>query len=229
MQALALASMDAPGPLEQHSIQSFLYLNLPGAGSNQARQEQLLQFFNPYALQIVSIHQVYPGHYSQFLWVKEAGTKARKLEPFLKKVGSNLEGWAHYCEEMMLEQGYGEGDPRLLLAQFQASLVQLCRLIVAIRMHTRGMTLGEATVFFQTNAYMEPASAQREAVRGALKPGCLAGALGKLEIMKLRDDLKQKLDAKFSLRDFHNRFLSFGIAPIKMIREQMLGDQSPIL
>jgi len=229
MQALTFASMDTPGPLEQHSIQSFYYVTLPNPAWNEAQKEQLLQFFNAYAVRIVSIHEVYPGHYVQFLWLKRAPTKARKLEASLKIVGTNCEGWAHYCEEMMLEQGYGEGDPKLLLAQLQASLIRSCRYIVAIRMHTGGMTVDEAANFFESEAYMEPVNSQREAMRGAFDPGYLDYTLGKVEIMKLREDDKQKLGEKFNLRDFHDRFLSFGIAPVKMIREQMLEDNSPAL
>ena len=229
MRALTLASMDAPGPLEQNSIQSFYYITLPGAGGNAAQKGPPFQLLNAYSLRIISIDEVYPGRYVQSLWLKGAPSKARKLEPSLKVVGTNREGWAHYCEGMMLEQGYGEGDPKLLLAQLQASLVRLCCLIAAIRMHTQGMTVDEATNFFQVEAYMEPADAQREAVRGALDPRYLVYALGKLEIMKLREDSKQKLGEKFNLMDFHNRLLSFGIAPIKMIRDQMLGDNSPVL
>ncbi|HUZ45655.1 MAG TPA: DUF885 domain-containing protein [Terriglobia bacterium] len=229
MQAITLASVDAPGPFEQHSIQSFYYLTLPGPGMNQAQAEQLLPFFNGYAVQIVSIRKVYPGHYVQWLYLEHATSKARKLEPSLKIVGSNSDGWAHYCEEMMLEQGYGEGDPNLLVTQFQASLVRLCRYIAAIRMHTQGMSVDDAASFFQREAYMEPAPAQREAIRGAFDPGYLDGALGKLEIRKLREDLKQRLGEKFNLREFHDTFLSFGIAPVKMIREQMLQDNSPVL
>ncbi len=229
MQAIALASVDAPGPFEQHSIQSFYYLTLPAPGVNQAQTEHPLQVFNGYAVQIVSIREVYPGHYVQLLYLEHATSKARKLEPSLKIVGSNSDGWAHYCEEMMLEQGYGEGDPNLLLTQFQASLVQLCRYIAAIRMHTQGMSVDDAASFFQSEAYMEPATAQREAIRGAFDPGYLDGALGKLEIRKLREDLKQKLGEKFNLKEFHDSFLSFGIAPVKMIREQMLQDNSPVL
>lgn len=240
------ASLDTPGALEQHSIQSFFYLSFPASGLKQApQQSQQLQFpqqqsqsqqppqslesFDPYAVRLAAIDQVYPGRYAQFLYLKDAASKARKLEPSLSTVRSNSEGWGQYCEEMMLEQGYGEGDPKLLLTQLQASLVQLCRLIVSIRMHTEGMTIAGAAGFFQNEAYLDPANAQREAVHSALDPGCLAGALGKLAIMKLRGDDQQKLGEKFSLRDFHDRFLSFGMAPVKMIREQMLEDNSPVL
>ncbi|MCL5006404.1 MAG: DUF885 domain-containing protein [Acidobacteria bacterium] len=229
MEAKTLACLDTPGPLEQHSIQSFYYLTLPNSGWNQAQKEQLVQLLDTYATQIISLREAYPGHYVQFLWLKSAPPKARKLEPSLKVVETNWEGWAHYCEEMMLEQGYGEGDPKLLLAQLQAALVRLCRYIAAIRMHTGGMTVDEAASLFQSQAYLDPASAQREAIRGALDPGYLSAALGKLEIMKLREDSNQNLGEKFNLRQFHNQFLGFGIAPVKMIREQIMGDNSPVL
>jgi uncharacterized protein (DUF885 family) len=229
MRALTFASMDAPGPFEERSIQSFLYVTLPDPSWNDEQTKQLLQFFNRYAVRIISIHEVYPGHYVQRLWLKMSPTKARRLEPFLKPVGTNSEGWAHYCEEMMLEQGYGEGDPSLLLVQLQASLIQLCRYKAAIQMHTQGMTVEQATNLFQQEAYMDPANAGREAVRGTFDPTYLAYTLGKLEIMKLREDYKQRLGDKFNLKAFHDQFLSYGIVPIKMIREQMLQDETPVL
>jgi uncharacterized protein (DUF885 family) len=229
MRALTFASMDTPGPFEEHSIQSFFYVTLPDPSWNQERTTELLQFFNRYAIRIIAIHEVYPGHYVQFLWLKQAPSKARKVEPFLKPVGTNSEGWAHYCEEMMLEQGYGEGDPSLMLVQLQASLIRLCRYIAAIQMHTQGMTVEQATNLFQQDAYMDPANAEREATRGTFDPTYLSYALGKLEIMKLREDYKQKMGDKFNLKAFHDQFLSYGIVPIKMIREQMLQDQTPVL
>lgn len=227
--ALHIALMDSPGPFEQHSIQSFLYVTLPGSSWNKERTKQLLEFLNLYELRIMAIHEAYPGHYVQLLWLNQAPSKARKLEPFLKPVGTNSEGWAHYCEEMMLEQGYGEGDPSLLLVQLQASLIRLCRYIASIQMHTQGMTVDQAANLFQQQAYMDPANAEREAVQAAFNPADLAYTLGKLEIMKLRSDLKNKVGDKFTLKSFHDQFLSYGIAPIKMIREQMLQDNTPVL
>ena len=229
MRALTFASMDTPGPFEDHSIQSFFYVTLPDPAWSDERIQQLLRFFNRYSIRIIAIHEVYPGHYVQFLWLKQAPTKARKLEPSLNAKGTNIEGWAHYCEEMMLEQGYGEGDPSLLLVQLQASLIRLCRYIAAIRMHTQGMTVEQATNLFQQEAYMDPANAEREAMRGTLDPTYLAYTLGKLEIMKLREDYKKKLGDKFNLKAFHDQFLSYGIVPVKMIREQMLQDKTPVL
>jgi len=225
MRVLTFASMDSPGPFEENSAQAFYNVTLPDPDWDPARKEQLLRFFNRYAIPGTSIHEVFPGHYAQFLWVRRAPTKVRKL------VGSssNAEGWAHYAEQMMLEQGYGEGDPKLLLFQLQAALMRLCRYIVGIRMHTRGMTFEEAIEFFKTEGYMEQANAEREAMRGTADPGYLAYTLGKLEILKLRGDYKRKMGDGFHLKQFHDRFLSYGYPPIPMIRKEMLGNNSPAL
>jgi uncharacterized protein (DUF885 family) len=229
MRALTFASMDTPGPFEDHSIQSFFYVTLPDPSWSEERTRQLLRFFNRYSARIIAIHEVYPGHYVQFLWLKQAPTKARKLEPSLNAMGTNVEGWAHYCEEMMLEQGYGEGNPSLLLVQLQAALIRLCRYIAGIKMHTQGMSVEQATLLFQQRAYMDPANAEREATRGTFDPTYLAYTLGKLEIMKLREDYKEMLGDKFNLKAFHDQFLSYGVVPVKLIREQMLRDKTPVL
>ncbi|MGA8184822.1 MAG: DUF885 domain-containing protein [Terriglobia bacterium] len=229
MRALTFASMDTPGPFEDHSIQSFFYVTLPDPSWSEERTRQLLRFFNRYSARIIAIHEVYPGHYVQFLWLKQAPTRARKLEPSLNAMGTNVEGWAHYCEEMMLEQGYGEGNPSLLLVQLQAALIRLCRYIAGIKMHTQGMSVEQATLLFQQRAYMDPANAEREATRGTFDPTYLAYTLGKLEIMKLREDYKKMLGDKFNLKAFHDQFLSYGVVPVKLIREQMLRDKTPVL
>jgi uncharacterized protein (DUF885 family) len=229
MRALTFASMDTPGPFEDHSIQSFFYVTLPNPAWDEERKQQLLRFFNRYSTQVIAIHEVYPGHYIKFLWLKQAPTKARKLESAMNGMGTNVEGWAHYCEEMMLEQGYGEGDPSLLLMQLQASLIRVCRYLAAIQLHTQGMTVEQASSLFQQEAYMDPANAEREAMRGTFDSTYLAYTLGKLEIMKLREDYHNKLGDKFNLKAFHDQFLSYGVVPVKMIREQMLQDGTPVL
>ena len=229
MRALTFASMDTPGPFEEHSIQSFFYVTLPNPAWDEERKQQLLRFFNRYFTRVVAIHEVYPGHYVQFLWLKQAPTKARKLESTMDGMGTNVEGWAHYCEEMMLEQGYGEGDPNLLLVQLQAALIRVCRYLAGIQLHTQGMTVEQAADLFRQEAYMDPANAEREAMRGTFDPTYLAYTLGKLEIMKLREDYKKKLGDKFNLKAFHDQFLSYGVVPVKLIREQMLQDGTPVL
>ncbi len=229
MRALTFASMDTPGPFEEHSIQSFFYVTLPDPAWTADQTQQLLRFFNTYAVRIIAIHEVYPGHYVEYLWLKQAPTKARKLWPFMKPIATNSEGWAHYCEEMMLEQGYGEGDPSLLLVQLQMSLIRLCRYIAGIQLHTGSMTVEQAANLFQQQAYMDPVNAEREALRGTFDSTYLSYTLGKLQIMKLREDSKKKLGDKFNLKAFHDQFLSYGIMPVKMVREQMLPDRTVVL
>jgi len=129
----------------------------------------------------------------------------------------------------MLEEGYGEGDPKLLLFQLQAALLRLCRYIVGLRMHTRGMTLEEGIAFFEKEGTMERVNAEREAMRGTADPTYLVYTLGKLQILKLREDYRKKVGDRFNLQEFHERFLGFGYPPVKLIREEMLGDDSPTL
>ena len=233
MRALTFASMDTPGPYEEHSTQSFYNVTLPEPVWSPDKTEQYLRSFDRYTIRITSVHEVYPGHYIQFLWVKRVPSKVRRLAGTLHdpwgEVGSNSEGWAHYSEQMMLEQGYGEGDPRLLLFQLHAALLRLCRYIVGIRMHTAGMTVDEATQFFEQQGYFQPPVAEREALRGTSDPTYLVYTLGKLQILKLREDYQSKTGDSFSLKDFHDRFLSFGNVPNKLIREQVLGNDSPTL
>ncbi len=225
MRVLTFASMDSPGPLEENSTEAFYNVTLPERDWSEKQKEEHLQFFNRYAILTASIHEVFPGHYTQFLWLKRAPTKARKL----LGSASNAEGWAHYSEQMMLEQGYGEGDPKLLLEQLHDALLRLCRYEVGLRMHTRGMTLEEAIEFFKKEGYQQQANAEREAMRGTADPTYLVYTLGKLQVLKLRDDYRMKVGDRFSLKEFHDRFLSFGYPPIKLIREEMLGNDSPTL
>jgi uncharacterized protein (DUF885 family) len=134
------------------------------------------------------------------------------------------EGWAHYTEQMMVETEYGAGQPTLLLTQLLEALVRNCRYVCSIRMHTGGMTVGEATKFFMENAYMGELPARREALRGTFDPGYLNYTLGKLMILKLREDYRRKQGGSYTLRDFHDRLLSFGGPPLPLVREAMLGE-----
>ncbi len=164
--------------------------------------------------------RIYPGHYVQFLWLKQVRSKVRKLI----QAGSNVEGWAHYCEQMMLDEGYGDGDPKLRLGQLQDALLRDARYIVGIEMHTGGMTYEQGIDFFVKEGYQTRANAERETKRGTSDPTYLVYTLGKLQILKLREDYKKLRGDKFSLREFHDRFLQQGGPPIKLVREAMLGD-----
>jgi uncharacterized protein (DUF885 family) len=142
--------------------------------------------------------------------------------------GSNAEGWAHYTEQMMLDEGYSK-DPKIRLGQLQDALLRNARYIVGISMHTGKMTFDEGVDFFVKEGYQTHEVAERETKRGTSDPTYLVYTLGKLEILKLREDYKKKMGEKFSLEQFHNDFLKQGFPPIKLIRETMMGDQSLVL
>jgi uncharacterized protein (DUF885 family) len=157
--------------------------------------------------------------------VPAAPSKIRKL----LGCASNAEGWAHYTEQMMLDEGYGNGDAKLRLGQIQDALLRDARYIVGISMHTGKMTFDEAVQFFQKEGYQPQSVAEVETKRGTSDPTYLVYTLGKLEIMKLRTDYKEKKVNAFSLQEFHDEFLRQGFPPIKIVRETMLGNDSPTL
>jgi uncharacterized protein (DUF885 family) len=140
-----------------------------------------------------------------------------------------VEGWAHYCEEMMLEDGYGAGDPHLRLAQLSEALLRNVRFLVSIKMHTRGLSREGAARMFVEEAHMDALPADREAVRGTFDPGYLNYTLGKLMVTKLRDDLKRHEGGAFSLRGFHDRLMMLGAPPVPLARRRLLpADPAPL-
>jgi uncharacterized protein (DUF885 family) len=223
--ALTFASMDTPGPYETVAKEAFFNVTLPEPDWPAAKTESFMGQFNRETMISVAVHEVYPGHYVQFLWLPSVSSKVRKL----LGCGSNAEGWAHYSEQMMLDEGYGNGDPKLRLGQLEDALLRDARYIVGISMHTGKMSFDEAEEFFQKEGFQPQSVAEVETKRGTSDPTYLVYTLGKLEIMKLREDYKQKMGDKFSLEQFHNTFLQQGFPPIKIVRETMLGDESPTL
>ena len=223
--ALSSASMDTPGPYEDKATEAFFNVTLPEPDWPAQRTKEWMEGFNRGTIISTAVHEAYPGHYTQFLWIKQAPSKVRKLVG----CGSNSEGWAHYSEQMMLDEGYGNGDLKLRIGQLQDALLRDARYVVGIQMHTGKMTLPEATDFFIKEGHQTPAVAEREAKRGTSDPTYLVYTLGKLEIMKLRVDYKQKMGDKYSLEQFHDEFMKQGYPPVKIIREKMLGNNSPVL
>jgi hypothetical protein len=225
MRALSTASMDTPGPYERVAKEAFFNVTLPEPSWTPEHVEDYLGGFNRGTVISTAVHEVYPGHYTQFLWVPSAPSKVRKLIG----TGSNAEGWAHYTEQMMLDQGYGAGDLKLRLGQLQDALLRNARYIVGIEMHTGKMTVAQAVEFFVKEGYQTHAIAEVETKRGTSDPTYLVYTLGKLEILKLREDYRKLRGANFSLLDFHDKFLAQGFPPIKIIRRAMLGNDSPVL
>jgi uncharacterized protein (DUF885 family) len=221
MRATTLASMETPGAFETRATEAYYNVTLPEKSWTQAQVEDYLggAFSRP-TIDVTSIHEAFPGHYVQFLWIPRLTSKVRKFEG----VSSNAEGWAHYCEQMMLDEGYGAGDAKLRLAQLQDALLRAARYVVGIRMHARGLTFDQAVEFFQREGFQQKKVAEMETRRGTEDPTYLYYTLGKLEILKLRDDYKRKLGAAYSLRKFHDAFLAEGAIPLPLLRKALLGE-----
>ncbi|HLL70627.1 MAG TPA: DUF885 family protein, partial [Pyrinomonadaceae bacterium] len=218
----SFASMDTPGAFERVATEAFYYVTPPDPAWDARRREEHLSFYNRYALPILSIHEVYPGHYYQLLAARQTPSRVRAV----LGSGSFIEGWAHYSEQMMLDEGFGGNNPKLKLAQLQAALSRLCRYLVGLRMHTQGLSYEAGTEFFMREGYMERANAEREARRGTLDPTYLVYTLGKMEILKLRDEYRRRAGASFRLGEFHDRLLSYGSPPVKILRMALIGDAS---
>lgn len=232
--ATTFASMDTPGPYEKNATEAYFNVTLPGATDTPEQVAGRMAQFNFGTVTSIAIHEAYPGHYVQFLWVPQAPSKIRKL----LGASTNAEGWAHYCERMMLDEGYGQigagakdaAEVRWIkLGQLQDALLRDARFVVGIEMHTGKMTVDQAVDFFVKEGYQSHEVGVVETKRGTSDATYLYYTLGKLEILKLRDDLKRKQGAAFSLEAFHNDFLKQGFPPIKIVRRAMLHDDSPTL
>lgn len=216
----SFASMDAPGAFERGATEAYYYVTPPDSQWDERRKEEHLSFYNRYALPVISIHEVYPGHYYQYLALRRQPSRVRVA----LSSASFVEGWAHYCEQMMLDQGFGGNNPKLKLAQLSMALLRLCRYLVGLRLHTAGMTYEEGVDFFMREGYQERVNAEREARRGTLDPTYLVYTLGKMQILKLREDYHERMGDAFNLGAFHDRLLSYGMPPLKIIRLAMLGE-----
>jgi uncharacterized protein (DUF885 family) len=225
MRALTSASMDTPGPYEKVAKEAFFNVTLPEKSWTPEHVEEHLESFNRGVIASTAIHETYPGHYVQFLWVQQAPSKVRKL------LGSNTnaEGWAHYCEQMMIDEGYGGGDLKLRLGQLTDALLRNARYIVGIEMHTGKMTFDQGVEFFVKEGMQTRSTAEVETKRGTSDATYLYYTLGKLEILKLREDYRKMRGSAFKLEEFHDGFLKQGTPAVKIVRRAMLGNDSPVL
>jgi uncharacterized protein (DUF885 family) len=233
--ATSFASMDTPGAFEKRATEAYYYVTPTESDWPEQQKEEWLTAFNYYTSDIVSIHEAYPGHYVQFLRLN--ASPASKVEKIFGSYAF-IEGWAHYCEKMMVDHGYGSSTSatpseeevkraaKYRMAQADEALLRLCRLCVSIKMHTEKMSIDEGTRFFQDNCYYEEKPARAEAMRGTFDPGYLNYTLGKLQILKLRYDYEAQQGAEFSLQKFHNELLNHGMPPIRLLREIMLKDKT---
>ena len=234
MRATTTASMDTPGPFEKAANQAYFNVTLPGPHDTRTQIEERMEEFNRGTIVSTAIHEAYPGHYVQFLWAPQAPSTTRKI----LGAASNAEGWAHYCEQMMLDEGYGQPgtgarearDAKMLrLGQLQDALLRDARFVVGIQMHTGQMSFDQAVKFFVDEGYQTHEGGLVETKRGTSDATYLYYTLGKLQIMKLRADLQKKEGSQFSLAKFHDDFLKQGFPPIRIVRRALLGDDSPTL
>lgn len=221
--ALTFASMDSPGAFEQCATEAFFNVTLPEPGSSPQEVEEMMAAFNRSSIISTAVHEAWPGHYLQYLWAVEAPTKFRKLLWTTSGFGSNAEGWAHYTEQMMLDEGYGKDDAKLRLGQIENALLRNARFLVGLEMHTGNMTFEQGVDFFVNEGYQTRANGLRETKRGTADPTYLIYTLGKLEILKLREDYRKLRGDQFTLQDFHDTFLRQGHVPLKVIRQEMLA------
>jgi len=222
------ASMWTPGPSERRPLPARYFITDVDPKWTDKQKEEYLGSINYPQLWTTSIHEVYPGHFVQGTYLKQVTSPVRKVWSIAP--GSFVEGWAHYTEQMMIDEGFGGGDPKIRMGQLADALLRLCRFVVGIREHTRGMTVDQGTRFFMDNGYMGETPSRIEAERGTFDPTYLVYTVGKLAILKLRDDYKRDRGAQFSLQEFHDRLLSIGNAPLWVHRKMLLpGDQGKLI
>ena len=220
----AFASMWTSGPFESKPSRAYYYLTDVDPSWPADRQQEHLRDYNYPTLWSISIHEVYPGHFLHYQHLRRVESKARKSIMFAP--ASFVEGWAHYCEQMMIEAGFGREDHRVELGQLAEALIRLVRFIVGIKLHAEDLSVEQGVRLFREEAYMEEASARREAERGTFDPTYLVYTVGKLMLLKLRRDYKHQQGKAFSLRTFHDTLLGNGTAPFWVHRHLMLGAEN---
>ncbi|HEX4965683.1 MAG TPA: DUF885 domain-containing protein [Thermoanaerobaculia bacterium] len=210
------AYIDIPGPFDRH-LPSIYYIAPPDPAWSPEEQAEYVP--GEADLLFISVHEVWPGHFLQFLHSNRAASPLGQLF-----VGYGFaEGWAHYSEELMWEAGFGAGDPSLHIGQLQNALLRNVRYLVALGLHTGDLTVDEAERMFREQAFQDPANARQQAARGTFDPAYLNYTLGKLMIRKLRDDWTAPRGGCAAWREFHDRLLSFGGPPIPLVRKEMMG------
>lgn len=218
------ASLWTPGAFESRPLRSYYYLTDANPAWDEERKREHMRDFSLAALWSISIHEAYPGHFMHLQHVRRIESTLRKSIVFAP--ASFVEGWAHYCEHMMFEQGFGKKDPQRRLGQLAEAQVRLARLVVGLRLHAEDLSVEQGVRFFRDEAYLEEASARREAERGTFDPGYVVYALGKLALLKLREDVRAQRGEGFQLKAFHDALMSHGFAPIGLHRKLLLGEEA---
>ena len=230
---LGLASMHSSPPLEPHPVKSFYYITDAQAAWPLERQNAWLQKFNYATLTDITAHEVAPGHYVHSLFMRRTPGKIRRiwigLNPF-PQPSSGQDGWAHYAEQLVSDEGFKKDDPRYRLAQTSEALTRICRLISGLRLHSGEWSIDRAAQLFEVEAHLPPPAARQEAIRGTYDPTYGGYFLGKMAVLKLRRDVQASRGDAFNLREFHERVMSNGIAPWWAHRQLLMpGDRGPVV
>ena len=213
------AYINVAGPFS-HNMPSTYYISPPDPAWPQAVQDAYIP--GRMTLQSTSVHEVWPGHFLQFLHSNRASSPIGQA--YISY--SFAEGWAHYAEEMMLEAGLGDGNPEVKIGQLRDALLRNVRFICSIGLHTQGMSVEECRKLFMEKGFQDPGNALQQAYRGTYDPGYLNYTLGKLMIRKLRDEWSADRGGQGAWGEFHDAFLSRGGAPVPLVRQQMLGEDA---
>jgi len=221
------ASMWTPGPFETRPLRAYYYITDADPAWPAERQEEHLRDFSYGALWAISIHEVFPGHFLHYQHLRQIASTLRKSILFSST--AMVEGWAHYAEHMMVEAGFRRNDPHVKLGQLAESLIRLCRLVVGLRLHCEDLSVEQGVRFFRDEAYLEDTSARREAERGTFDPSYILYSLGKLMVLKLREDYKASTSDRFTLRGFHDALLANGTVPLGLHRDLLLGQNNGTL
>jgi uncharacterized protein (DUF885 family) len=210
------AYINIPGPYEK-GLPSIYYIAPPDPSWSRSQREEYIP--GKADLLFTSVHEVWPGHFLQFLHANRAPSRFGQVF-----VGyAFAEGWAHYAEEMMWEAGLGDNSPETHIGQLLNALLRNVRFLSAIGMHTRGMSVAEAERMFREKGYQDAGNAQQQAERGTFDPAYLNYTMGKLMIKKLREDWTAARGGRAAWKEFHDQFLKYGGPPIPLVRAAMLG------
>ena len=221
------ASMWSPGVFEAKTLPAYYYITNVDPSWAPERQEEHLRDFSSATLPSISIHEVFPGHFLHFEHLRRIEAPLRK-SAFFTPV-SMVEGWAHYAEQLMFDEGFEKGNVEAKLGQLAEVLVRLARTVVGIRLHTEDLSVEQGVRFFRDEAFLEESTARREAERGTFDPQYVLYALGKRMVLQLRADCEVKEGDGFSLLRFHDQLLDQGILPFWAHRKLMLGESGALL
>lgn len=218
--ATTTASFDAPGPLETVATQTYYNVTPVDPTWSAKQREEYLEGLSTYERPIISAHECYPGHFVNYAFNKHANLSLTRKINWNQAFG---EGWAHYSEQMMVDQGWGNGNPKVRLAQLDEALLRAARFVVGVKMHTQGMTIAQAENFFVNEGVQGRQIAVEESLRGSQDPMYGYYTLGKLMILKLRADYQKKMGSAYTLEKFHDALLSHGDPPVPLLRKLILG------